>query len=157
VTVRPLSPDEETEPDDRREQALPIELERPMRGWLHAQDDVDYYAAHGPGGGTLSATITGIAGVDLRVVVLPPAAATGAAPATPGGPPGALPPGAKVFDEPVTGAGFHLDGVPWPAGAPGPVLVVMRRPPHAREVATEPHPTLVGRDQPYTLTVRLKR
>ena len=43
------------------------------------------------------------------------------------GPPGPLPPGARVFDAGGVGAGEKIDGVTWPAGAPGPLVVVERK------------------------------
>jgi hypothetical protein len=86
----PLAPNHESEPDDSPAQAVPLPLDQPMHGYLGRANDVDYFYPRGEGGGTLSGLLSGIEGVDTRVVVLPPGSTSG--------PPGALPPGARVFD-----------------------------------------------------------
>jgi len=85
---------------------------------------------------------------DARVVVLPPGSQSG--------PPGALPPGSKIFDSAGPGEPEKLEGIPWPAGGPGPILVVQRKEPKPDGKANgERRAPLVGLDVPYSLTVRL--
>ena len=103
ATWKPIEPAHETEPDDIASAALPVRLGETMRGMLGRVDDVDYYYVRGEGGGTLVGEVTGVPGADLRVVVLPAGSTMG--------PPGPLPPGAKVFDAGGVGAGEKLDGV----------------------------------------------
>jgi serine/threonine-protein kinase len=142
----PLQPNQEAEPDDAPNEAVPLPLEEPMRGFVGRAGDVDYYYPRGEGGGTLSGTLSGIDGVDLRIVVLPPGATDG--------PPRRIPPGAKVFDSGGSGAPEKFDGIAWPSGSPGPILVVERR--EQTTVARKPGGNpLVGLDVPYSLTVRL--
>jgi hypothetical protein len=117
-----------------------------MRGTLGRLDDVDYYYVRGGGGGTLGGEVTGVPGADLRVVVLPAGATMG--------PPGPLPPGAKVFDTGGVGASERLDGVAWAAGAPGPLVVVERKLP--RLAGPDARRTTVGLDAEYALSLRLK-
>jgi hypothetical protein len=126
--------------------ALPLTVGETMRGTLGRLDDVDYYYVRGNGGGVLSGEVTGVPGADLRVVVLPAKATMG--------PPGPLPPGAKVFDTGGAGAGERIDGVAWAAGTPGPLVVVERKLP--RPNAAGPVRTTVGLDVEYALSLRLK-
>ena len=144
---QPLSATQESEPDDAPAQALPLPLEQPMRGFAGRLADVDYYYPRGEGGGTLSGKLSGIDGVDLRLVVLPPGAQSG--------PPGPLPPGARVFDAGGPGAPESFDGVSWPQGQSGPIVVVERKEPPSRPGKRPP--PLVGLDEPYSLSVRLGR
>jgi hypothetical protein len=94
-----------------------------MRGGFARADDVDYYVVRGGGAraATLAGDVSGVAGVDVRVVVLPPTATSG--------PPGPLPSGAKVFDAGGVGAGERFDGIAWPGGDAdiGPYIVVERK------------------------------
>jgi eukaryotic-like serine/threonine-protein kinase len=142
-----LGPNQESEPDDSPQQTVPLPLDEPMRGFAGRAHDVDYFYPRGDGGGTLSGALTGVDGVDLRLVLLPPGAASG--------PPGALPAGAKVFDSGGPGAGESFDGIAWPQGGAGPIVVVERKDP---KLGPNAHRTqLVGLNNPYTLTVRLVR
>ena len=122
-------------------------LDQPARGYLGRLGDVDYFYPRGEGGGTLSGTLSAIEGVDVRLVVLPPGAQTG--------PPGALPTGARVFDAAGPGEPEKFDGVAWPQGGPGPIIVVERK--DKKPDADGRRPPLVGLDVPYSLTVRLDR
>jgi hypothetical protein len=79
------------------------------------------------------------------VVVLPPGSTSG--------PPGALPPGARVFDAGGPGAPEPFDGIAWAAGSAGPILVVERKDKPADP--TGHRQALVGLDVPYALTARL--
>lgn len=154
-TWKAIEPGRETEPDDNAGAALPIDAGTTMRGYLSRADDVDYYYVRGPGGGTLAGEVTGVAGVDVRIVVLPAGATTG--------PPGALPAGAKVFDAGGAGAGEKFDGIAWAAGAPGPLVVVERKMPRPANPTNNPNNnsdgqrhSVVGIDSEYALSVRLK-
>jgi hypothetical protein len=142
----PLGSNEESEPDDAPSQAVPVTPDQPLRGYLGRAGDVDYFQPRGAGGGTLSGLVSGVDGVDTRVVVLPPGSASG--------PPGPLPPGARIFDAAGPGAPERFDGIVWPAGSAGPILVVERKE-GERALPGQPRPPLVGLDVPYTLTVRL--
>jgi serine/threonine-protein kinase len=143
----PVGPDEESEPDDSPAQALPLTLDRPMRGYLGRAGDVDYFYPRGDGAQrsmeTLGGFVSGIDGVDLRVVVLPPGSTVG--------PPAPLPPGSRVFDSGGPGAPENFSHIDWPKGA-GPIIVVERKEAGPRGGATRP--ALVGVDVPYSLTVR---
>ncbi len=119
ATWKPLVAGHESEPDDVASAALPITVGQTVRGTLGRADDVDYYYVRGDGRGTLAGEVTGVPGVDLRVVVLPAGSTMG--------PPGPLPPGAKVFDAGGVGAGEKIDGVTWTAGTPGPLVVIERK------------------------------
>ena len=147
---KPIEPGRETEPDDLPSAALPLTPGQDVRGYLSRADDVDYYYVRGDSGGTLSGEVTGVAGVDLRVVVLPGGSTSG--------PPGPLPPGARLFDAGGIGAGEKLDGISWAAGSPGPLLVVERKIPHPPrdEPAAAARKALPGVDSEYVLSVRLK-
>ena len=155
ATWGPIEPGHETEPDDVASAALPLTVGETVRGTLGRLDDVDYYYVRGNGGGVLSGEVTGVPGADLRVVVLPAKATMG--------PPGPLPPGAKVFDTGGAGAGERVDGVAWAAGTPGPLVVVERKLPRANAAgpmmmtatATATR-TTVGLDVEYALSLRLK-
>jgi serine/threonine-protein kinase len=144
---KPLDANLEAEPDDNPSQALPLSLDQPMRGYLGRLGDVDYYYLRGEGGGTLSATLSAIEGVDARLVVLPPGSQAG--------PPQPLPMGAKVFDVGGPGQPEKFEGVAWPAGGPGPILVVERK--DRKPDADGRRAPLVGLDVPYSLTVRQER
>ena len=147
ATWKPIEAGHETEPDDVASAALPITVGETMRGTLGRLDDVDYYYVRGgKGGGTLAGEVTGVPGADLRVVVLPAGSTMG--------PPGPLPPGARVFDTGGVGAGERIDGVTWAAGAPGPLVVVERKLP--RPNGAGPLRTTVGLDAEYALSLRLK-
>ena len=146
ATWKPIEPGHETEPDDSASAALPVDVGATMRGMLGRLDDVDYYYVRGAGGGTLGGEVTGVPGADLRVVVLPAGATMG--------PPGPLPAGARVFDAGGVGAGERLDGVPWAAGAAGPLVVVERKLP--RVGGPDARRTTVGLDTEYALSLRLK-
>jgi hypothetical protein len=150
ATWSPIEAGRESEPDDSPAAALPIAVGQTVRGYLGRAEDVDYWAVGGAGGGTLTGAVTGVAGVDLRLVVLPAGAL--------GGPPGPLPAGAKVFDSGGPGAGETFDGVRWAAGAPGPIVVVERKSPGgdaAHGQARGPE-AAVGLDTEYALSLRVK-
>ena len=147
ATWKPLEPGHESEPDDMASAALPVGVGETMRGTLGRFDDVDYYYVRGAAtGGTLAGEVTGVPGADLRVVVLPAGSTMG--------PPGPLPAGARVFDAGGIGAGEKLDGVTWPAGAPGPLVVIERKLP--RTAGADARRTTVGLDVEYALSLRLK-
>jgi hypothetical protein len=145
ATWRPLPPNFEAEPDDSPSQAIPLSLDQPTRGYLGRLGDVDCYYLRGEGGGKLEGTLSAVEGVDARIVVLPPGAVTG--------PPGPLPMGSKVFDAGGPGEAEKFEGVAWPAGAPGPIIVVERK--DKKPGPDGRRPPLVGLDVPYSLTVRL--
>ncbi len=145
----PLTNTQESEPDDSPAQATPLPLDEPMRGFAGRANDVDYFYPRGEGGGTLSGNLSGIDGVDLRLVVLPPGATAG--------PPGPLPPGAKVFDSGGPGAPEKFENIKWAAGAAGPMIVVERKDPPVAASAKNQRRALVGLDVPYSLNVRLSR
>jgi hypothetical protein len=152
ATWKPLEPGMESEPDDTVAEALPLAVGQSVRGMLSRADDVDYWALQGTGGGTLAGEVTGVPGVDVRLVVLPPGATSG--------PPGPLPPGAKVFDTGGPGAGEKIDGVPWPKDASkGPIVVVERKLPRMKTGAATsgddklPVPAIASE---YTLSLRQK-
>jgi serine/threonine-protein kinase len=134
---QPLGPNQEAEPNDTQAQAQPLPLEQAMRGYAGRAGDVDYYYLRGEGGGTVSGELSGIDGVDLKIVVLP---------------------SGRVFDSGGPGAAESFDGIPWPAGAPSPIVVVERKDgglePAAGSKSRKP---LVGLDVPYSLNVRLTR
>jgi eukaryotic-like serine/threonine-protein kinase len=151
ATWGPATAGRESEPDDAPAEALAIEPGQTMRGTLARADDVDYYAVTGGNGrGTLAGEVTGVPGVDLRVVVLPAGATSG--------PPGPLPAGAKVFDSGGPGAGEKLDGVAWAPGSPrGPYIVVERKLPHAPATSsTDGKQALPSVDGEYALSLRWK-
>jgi hypothetical protein len=135
----------EIEPNETAGAAMPLAPGETVRGYLGHVDDVDYYYARGDGGGTLAGEVTGVAGADVRVVVLPGGATAG--------PPGPLPPGARVFDGGGVGAGEKFDGVVWAAGTPGPLIVVERKLPRAVAERRIPPSRL---DAEYALTLKLK-
>ncbi len=139
-----LQPTEESEPDDVPLLAVPCPLNRPMRGMLSKPGDVDYFRPIGDGGGTLSGYVSGIDGVDLRLVVLPSGISAG--------PPGALPSGALLFDKGGVGGSEKFDGVPWKAGAPAPLVIVERKDPRLPPGKRVP---LLNPDVPYALTLQL--
>ncbi|MGZ3427325.1 MAG: protein kinase domain-containing protein [Polyangia bacterium] len=146
ATWKPIEAAHETEPDDVASAALPVAVGETMHGMLGRVDDVDYYYVRGDGHGTLAGEVTGVPGADLRVVVLPAGSTMG--------PPGPLPPGAKVFDAGGVGAGEKLDGVAWSAGTPGPLVVIERKLP--RVTGPDTHHVTVGLDSEYALSLRLK-
>jgi serine/threonine-protein kinase len=153
ATWRPLEPGHEAEPDDVASAAVPIGVGETMRGMLGRIEDVDYYYVRGEGGGTLAGEVTGVPGADVRVVVLPAGSTMG--------PPGPLPAGARVFDAGGVGAGEKIDGVAWPKGTPGPLVVVERKLMHvdqklARTAAADARRTTVGLDVEYALSLRLR-
>jgi hypothetical protein len=127
---QPLRASQEAEPNDQASQAIPLQLGEPMRGFAGKANDVDYYAARGEGGGILSGSVSAIDGVDLKITV-----------------------GNKVFDGGGHGAAESFDGVPWPAGAPAPLIIVERK--DGKPDATGRWHGLVGLDAPYSLNVRL--
>jgi serine/threonine-protein kinase len=155
----PLEANQESEPDDSPAQAVPLSVDQPMRGYLGRAGDVDYYYLRGEGGGTLSGYLSAVDGVDARIVVLPAGSNAG--------PPGPLPAGARVFDEGGVGSAESFDGLAWPMGAPGPIIVVERKleavPKRAAgsgspgSSSESPRVPVLGRDIPYSLTVRIKR
>jgi hypothetical protein len=142
---KPLGANLEAEPDDSPAQALPLALDQPMRGYLGRLGDVDYYYPRGEGGGKLSGMLSAIEGVDARLVVLPPGSQAEVAGDK-------LPPGAKIFDSGGPGQPEKFEGIPWPAGGSGPIVVVERK---DKKPDAEGHrEPLVGLDVPYSLTVR---
>jgi hypothetical protein len=143
----PLTENQGAEPNDTPDHAVPMPLDHPIRAYAGRANDVDYYYLRGAGGGTLSGSVSGIDGVALRVVVLPPGSTAG--------PPGPLPPGARVFAGGGRGKPVTFDGVAWASGAASPLLVVER-------LDGKPDPQgrwrdLAGMDVPYSLNVRLTR
>jgi hypothetical protein len=144
----PLQANEESEPDDVPLLAVSCPLSLPMRGMLSTPGDVDYFKPidTGDGGGTLSGYVSGIDGVDLRVLILPSGVTTG--------PPGLVPPGAIVADANGPGGSEHFDGMAWPKGAPAPLIVVERKEPKSAPGKRVP---LVNPDVAYTLTVDLHK
>jgi hypothetical protein len=151
ATAAPPSPGVEREPDDSGNTALPLELDRPITGYLSSAGDVDYYVLQRSGSEALVGEVTGINGVDLRVVVLPPGSRSG--------PPGPLLPTAIVFDRQPMGGGERFElRAPGSEGSAGDhtndgVIVVIERKERKDEKA---HALVLGRDQPYTLNVRVK-
>ncbi len=141
---RPAGADEETEPDDAPTQAVAAPLGTPVHGFLHRVGDVDYYYPSGGGAGkTLAGEVTGVDGVDLAVVVVPPGAGGSGDPAAA--------PGARVFDAGREGAGEKLS-TPWPAGGAAPLVAVVRKDKPAD--ASGRRPALAGVGAPYSLVLR---
>ena len=60
-----------------------------------------------------------------------------------------------MFDAGGAGAGERIDGVAWPAGTPGPLVVVERKLPAAERGRARAR-TTVGLDVEYALSLRLK-
>jgi serine/threonine-protein kinase len=147
ATWKPLEPGRESEPDDTPAQALPIAIGTTMRGTLARADDVDYYVARGSGG-ALAGEVSGIPGVDLRVVVLPASATAG--------PPGPLPAGAKVFDAGGVGAGEKIEGIAWAAGARAPYIVIERKLPRVAPATDGNKMAVPSIDAEYVLSLRLR-
>jgi serine/threonine protein kinase len=150
--VHPLGADEESEPNDTPDQAISFGLDHPeqtLRGYLGRVGDIDYFRPRGDGSRILGSTVSGIADVDVRLVVLPPDA-PGSTEKDP-----ANRRGARVFDTSGPGAPEHFDNLPWPRGAPAPYIVVVRKQPPATdpEVPEAPPHSLPGLDTPYILTV----
>jgi serine/threonine-protein kinase len=126
----PLSPNQESEPNDEPAQALPLPLAQPMRGYPGRAGDVDYYLPAGEPRGTLSGTLSGVDGVDLKLQV-----------------------GNRIFDTGGPGAGESFENVPWT----NKVFVVVTRKEPKEDANRDPgarRPQLVGLDTPYSLTVR---
>ena len=143
ATVRSIGPDEESEPDDTSDTALPLRLDHPIAGYLSHPNDVDFFYPLGIGGGTLSGEVTGIDGVDVRLIVLPPGVPAGDSPAKVAG--------ARIFDAGGPGQPERFADLPWLASASAPRIVVERKdrpPPPGRR-----GPSLIGIDSRYTLTV----
>ncbi len=149
ATWQPLPAGVEAEPDDSPDEALTIAPGGDMRGYLGHAEDVDYYrVAQGVGGGgPFVAEVSGVAGVELRVTLLPKAATSG--------PPNALPAGAKVVDGGGEGKGVTVAGV-----QPGQLLVVSRKPPDAgsRKASTRNKDARLAAavDTPYLLSLKVK-
>jgi tRNA A-37 threonylcarbamoyl transferase component Bud32 len=157
ATWGPPPPGRESEPDDGAAQAMTIAPGETVRGSLARADDLDYFVVQGVAGktGTLAGEVTGVAGVDLRVVVLPGTVGTSDKVAA-GGPPGPLPPGAKVFDPGRTGAGVKLEGIALPpAGTVGPYIVVERKLPKVAAGQERKGPLAAVADE-YSFSLRLK-
>ena len=76
ATWQPLPTGVEAEPDDSPAEALPLRPGAELRGYLGHAEDVDYYRVVGDGG-PFVADVSGIAGVELRVALLPKGATTG--------------------------------------------------------------------------------
>ena len=142
TTLRPLAPDEESEPDNAPEEAIAVTLERPVRGYLARPNDLDWFYPEGGGGGALSGQVSGIDDVDVRLIVLPPGAATAGDPAHA--------PGARVFDAGGPGHGERFADVPWPSGGAAPLVVVERK---DRKPTEGRGPSLPGIDTAYALTL----
>ena len=120
ATWKPLVAGHESEPDDvGLGGAADHRRDRPCAVRSAAPTTSTTTTCAATAGGTLAGEVTGVPGVDLRVVVLPAGSTMG--------PPGPLPPGAKVFDAGGIGAGERIDGVTWAAGTPGPLVVIERK------------------------------
>jgi serine/threonine-protein kinase len=144
VTWHPLGPDEEAEPDDTPATALPVPLGRPYVGYLGREGDVDFYYPRGDAGGVLDGRVSGVPGVDVKVVALPSGTQVTGDPASA--------PGAKVFDAAGTGGAEDFLGLPWPRSGGAPLIVVMRK--DRQRAGGQPHEGAPGLDVPYTLMVR---
>jgi serine/threonine-protein kinase len=147
VTASPPAADKESEPDDTVQNARPIDISDAgaiVSGTLWQTGDVDLYRTRpasglDPTGLPFVGTVSGVPGVDLRVVVIPPGQSYSGR-ETP------LPPGARVFDEGALGAGERMEGL---AGA---LIVVERK----ERPGPKGHTTVIGRDLPYALSLRVK-
>ena len=104
MSVHPLGADQESEPDDTPDQALPLGFDREpkadlnIKGYLSRAGDLDHFRPRGEGGRVLGGTVSGIPDVDIRLVVLPPDA-SGSTEKDP-----ARQRGARVFDTGGPGA-----------------------------------------------------
>ncbi|MSP61463.1 MAG: serine/threonine protein kinase [Myxococcales bacterium] len=141
---RSIGNDEESEPDDTAVTALAAPLGRPIHGYLARANDLDFYQPEGWSGGTLAGTVTGVDGVDVRLVVIPGGTVVGDDPAKA--------PGAKVFDAGGPGKGEEFSGFAAPEGAAAPFVVVVRKDAEAKPGGRRA--TLAGTDARYTLTLR---
>ncbi|MFH2010253.1 MAG: protein kinase [bacterium] len=152
VDWRPLAPSDEVEPNDAIEHANRIKSGETVVGYLSRRDDVDIYRPEGRGGGLLSVTVMGIAGVDfrLRVVGLSQERVTPKRPVDGGHPEGLGAGWTRVSDSGGVGEGEKLIGLPWPQHAPAPLIIVERKPdPRGRPA--------VGLDKPYRLQMVFQR
>ncbi len=115
-------------------------------GTLGTIGDRDSYYVRGDGGGRLTGTVSGIAGVEMRVVVLAPGMEWKG-----DGPP---PKEARVF-EGKAGTKISFDAGQWPPGTQGPILVVERK---EKERRTEEQVRVraEGLTTPYRILVQLK-
>ena len=148
VDWRPLLPSDEVEPNDSVEQANRVRSGETVVGYLSRIDDVDVYRPEGKGGGSLSVTVSAVAGVDfrLRVVGLRPSGVS--AKGSDGVPVlGVLTRWSRVADTGGDGKGETLEGLPWPKGAPAPLIIVERKTGTTGSGAARP----VGLDRPYRL------
>jgi eukaryotic-like serine/threonine-protein kinase len=119
VDWSPVSKSEEVEPNDSAETATPLPVGGSRRGYLGRRADVDHYRLTGTAGGTVTVEVSGVPGLVLRLRLWQP-----------GTPPRdvdarlvAAPRPALVAESPAAGQPVHLS-VPWPEGAPAPVVSV---------------------------------
>jgi hypothetical protein len=158
ATVDRAAPNEELEPNDDPASATPITIDTgtsargTIVGRLTHPGDVDCFGVSGPRPTTMSASVSGLPGVDLRLMLLPATAKLGA-----------KLPGARIVDGAKTGEGVRLDKAAW-TGAGSPVVCVERRDhvsPHARDHVAHaehlPHVGLPSRSATYSLTVEASR
>jgi serine/threonine-protein kinase len=142
----PAAPDEEAEPDDTPEQAIPMPLGRPMRGYLHRENDIDWYYPTGAQVPALEGELSAIEGVDVRIIALPPGAKVADDPAKT--------PGATVVDAGGPGKPERLADLPWPAGAAPPRIAVQRKDRDRPPGDSSRRGPLPGADAPYTFVLR---
>jgi serine/threonine-protein kinase len=143
ATWQPLPTDIEAEPDDAVDEAIAVAPGAQLRGYLGHADDVDYYRVVADAG-PLVAEVSGVAGVELRVTVLPKAATSG--------PPGPLPAGARVVDGGGEGKGVTVAGV-----QPGQLVVVSRKLDGAHKTTGHKGARMAaGVDTPYVLSLKVK-
>jgi serine/threonine-protein kinase len=145
ATWHPPQPDEEAEPDDAPEQAIALPLGRPVHGYLHKSGDTDWYYPSGAPVAALEGDVSGIDGVDLRLIALPAGVAASED--------AAKTPGAKVIDAGGPGKPEHLADLAWPAGGAPPRIAVQRKDP-GRSQAPEHRVALPGGDSPYSFVLR---
>ena len=154
VDWRPLQPSDEVEPNDALEQANRVRSGETVVGYLSRPDDVDMYRPQGQGGGSLSVTVSAVAGVDFRLRVVGLKTSGASAKGSDGAPSlGVLTRWSRVADTGGPGKGETLEKLPWPKGAPAPLIVVERK--TGSPVAGTGRP--VGLDQPYRLKVVFHR
>jgi eukaryotic-like serine/threonine-protein kinase len=158
VDWRPLRRSDEVEPNDALEQANQVRPTETVVGYLSRPDDVDAYRLVGQGGGALSVTVSAVAGVDFRLRVVglrsTGVGAKGAAQGSDGMAALGVSSGwSRVADTGGGGKGEALERLPWPKGAPPPLILVERKSGSVGDGAGRP----TGLDQPYRLKLVFHR
>jgi serine/threonine protein kinase len=151
ASVDAIAPNEELEPNNEPAIANPMGA-GPMIGRLTHPGDIDCYTVPAPAPTSLSAAVTGLPGVELRLSLLPQ-----------GGKLGQKAAGVRVADS-RTGDAAKLDKAAWPPGLSAPVVCVERRDHpvardkvHVAHTEHSPHVALPSRSATYSLSVDAQR